>query len=382
MRGAILLLMVAACGDDGGNGGQDAAGGSVAAVAHALHGAAVPVNARLAAPIPAPATDGKWYVTPNKVKLTLERINFERMGGGMTVGADLTNCVVMFDKATPSLSNLLDCPFSIPPGTYLGMTLFVGGTYEVLIDDATNGFYTDPAAPSKLSTTAPSGGAQFITYTRPLGGGGAQQQFLAPVTVNEGDTLSLNIVLDAIHTVHVQVSGTSLSFVDPDQVPVNVFPTLQKPGVARYLTTANTADSYNDSLVLANIMRAYYGSDGQPLYAFPEQTAGMINQCSTPAPAYPTDPAMSTPLNDGSRLGGWLGRDSTQTTCWVVPNDKAVTTYRAYFTLGNATTVGDMATLSCQKTTSPTPPSSGSTYAAGCPPITPDATANLQLVAQ
>ena len=375
----MVGLVGAACGDDGG-------GGGVSGVAHAVHGASVSDVMMLLPQVPAPATDGTWYVTPDQAKVTIERINFEGADTTQSTGADLTNCVVTFDKSTPALMSLLDCPFSIPPGTYRAMTVFVNGTFEVLVNDAVNDIYTDPAATTKLSSTAPSGGATPVPYTRPLGATGIEQQFATPLTLAEGDTLSLAIVLDAIHTLHVDVtdSGASLAFINQDQIPVNIFPTLTTPGVARYLTTANTAESYNDSLVLANIVRVYYdaGSTGAALYAFTEQTAGTINGCSTPAPAYPVDPAMATPNGAGGKLGGWLGRDFTLTTCWVVPNMPDYSQYRAYFTLGDTANVGDTATLSCEQTTAPTPPSSGSTYSSGCPAITADATATLMLVAQ
>jgi hypothetical protein len=399
MVGRLIALGVAvlgACGDDGGgNQRNDAAvdsryfdapgSGGVSGVAHMLHGAMVPAAVNAIPPVPAPPSDGHWYVTPDEAKVTIERINFAGANGGNSSGADLTNCSLTFSKSTPSLSSLLDCPFEIAPGTYSGMTVHINGTFDVKVADATNGIYTDPASSTKLSTTAPAGGPAFVAYTRPLGGTGVEQAFATPLTVNEGDTISLAVVLDAIQTLRVTVSnsGSTLAFGDMNQIPVNIFPTLTTPGIARYLTTSGTAESYNDDSVLANIVRVYYAAGGgQPVYLFTEQTAGAINGCSTPAPAYPVDPAMSTPLTSGGKLGGWLGRDSTQTTCWAVPNDIAYATYRAYFTLGNAAAVGDTATLSCDATTAPTPPTSGSTYASGCPSITADATATLTLVAE
>ncbi len=394
-RRAVVLAgaLIAGCGDDGGGGGGGGpdSGGHVDApkangVAHVLHGAKVPSAVALLPPTPAPPSDGNWLVTPDRAKVTLERINFTAAAGAMGTGADLTSCSLMFDKTTASLATLLDCPFSIEPGTYTGMTVFVGGTFDVTVADAINGIYTDPGAASKLSATAPAGGPASIAYTRPLGGTGVEQQFATPLVVGPGDTVSLAIVLDAIQTLPVRVSGNgaTLAFGDMNQIPVNIFPTLSMPGVARYLTSAGTANSYNDSSVLANIVRVYdAGAGGQPLYLMTQQTAGMINsQCATPAPAYPVDPAMATPNNAGAKLGGWLGRDSTQTTCWVVPGDAAYTSYKAYFTLSNAMAVGDPATLACKPTTAPTPPTSGATYASGCPVLAPAASASLTLVAQ
>jgi len=384
MRARYLFLytVVVGCGGGGGGGGPDGrpdgSSALVSGTAHVVHGPSVPATFTLAAAPAAPLTDGKWYVTPDTVHVQLNRINFAAAAGGMGTGADLVDCGLTFDKSAPSLSSLLDCPFSIAPGTYTGMTLFVDGTFQLQLSDAVNGIYTDSTSASLLATTAPAAGTSLVEYARPLGASGVEQLFATPLVVGDGDSVSLAIVLDAIQTLHISVSnsGTTLALTDMDQFPVDVFPTLDAPGVARYLTTANTASSYNDSLVLANILRVYYaaGTNGQPTYAFPEQTAGMINGCALPAPAYPADHATSG-------LGGWLGRDAAGTTCWASSRDSWMS-YEAYFTLADVSSVGSSAALSCEHTTAPTPPSSGATYASGCPAITATATAQMMLVAQ
>ena len=392
-RGLLVVgCVIGACGGDDGGGGQhdsgvgsDAPKAAAHGVAHVLHGAKVPSPVALGL-LPATPSDGKWLVTPDTAKVTVLRINFAGAAGTNGTGADLTNCALTFNKTTASLATLLDCPFDVEPGTYTGMTVFVGGTFDVTVADAINGIYTDPQAASKLSATAPAGGPASIAYTRPLGMTGVEQAFATPLVVAAGDTVSLAIVLDAIQTLDVRVSGggTTLAFGDMNQIPVNIFPTLSTPGVARYLTSAGTAGSYNDSSVLANIVRVYYaGGGGQPLYLMTQQTAGQVNQqCATPSPAFPVDPATVMANPGGMKLGGWLGRDSTQTTCWAVPADPGYAAYKAYFTLSNAAGVGDTATVRCKATTAPTPPTPGPTYAAGCPALTPDATATLTLVAQ
>jgi len=392
----LALIVIAACGDDGGKadgqndaridspGSNNPDAAMTSGVAHVLHGPKVGNTFKKLGPVPAPATDGTWYVTPDQVKLKLLRINFAGANGANGTGADLTDCSLMFDKTTGSLASLLDCPFTLAPGTYAAMTVFVDGTFDVLINDATNGIYTDPASSSKLSATAPGGGAAFVQYVRPLGMSGIEQQFPTPITVTESDTISLAVVLDAIQTLPILVSssGSSLAFKDLHQFPVNVFPTLSTPGVVKYFTSANTAESYNDSSVLANIVRVYEASGGgQPVYLMFHQTASPIS-CATPAPAYPVDPAMSASTIAGSKLGGWLGRDSSETTCWVVPVDSTYAAYKAVFSLTNAVNVGDSATVACDATSTPTPPTSGSTYASGCPTFTPDASTTLQLVAK
>jgi hypothetical protein len=377
----LAVAAVSACGGCGGGddgGAVDAARSPDAAtasgVARLVHGAAPPATFAAIAPPPAPATDGRWYVTPDQVHLKLNRIRLDAATGG--TGGDLTDCGVTFDKTLPSLSALLDCPFPVDAGTYVSMTVFVDGTAQVLVNDPVNGIFTDPGSGTGLSGTEPAGGATFVDYVRPLGESGVQVLFPEPLVVDEGGAVALTIVLDGIQTLPITVSGggSSLQFGNLDYFPANVFPTLTAPGVARVYTSANTAESYNDDLVLANKLRVYGDADGQPIYAFTEQTATAINNCALPAPAYPSDPGGAPPV------GGWLGRDGAGTTCWASSRD-GWQTYDGYFTFSDVTTVGGSGLLSCQDTTNPTPPTSGSTYASGCPTITATATDSLMLVA-
>ncbi len=376
--GVVVGGLLAACGSGDDDGVHDAAGAADAArargVAHIVHGAAPPTTLRATGPARGAPTDGKWDVSPDQVRVTLTRIRLERADGGS--GGELTDCALSFDKASASLTNLLDCPFPVDPGTYLSMTVFVDGAFEVLISDPSNGIFTDASAPSGLSAAEPSGGATFVDYVRPLGEAGFQALFVEPLIVDAADDVELTVVLDAIQTIPMTVSngGNTLAFGNLDYAPANVFPTLTAPGVARVYTSANTAESYNDDVVLANKLRVYSSASGEPIYLFTEQTATAINTCALPAPAYPSAPGGTPPV------GGWLARDATGTTCWASSRDSWAT-YDGYFTFADVTTVGATGTLSCQDTTSPTPPASGSTYAAGCPAITASATATLMLVA-
>lgn len=382
---AVLVGGVSCTGgdkDDGGNVPR------IAGVASIVHGPSLPASFNVGAPSFAAPTDGQWYVSPDQVRVRVDRVNFAGHAGAPGDGADLVDCVLTFDRTTPSLSNLLDCPFEIAPGTYGGMTVFVNGEFEILVSDATNGIHTDPASATGLSATAPAGGAAFVPYSRPLGATGVEQQFPAPLVVGSGDTISLSVVMDAVQTVILDVSGggTVLAFNGSSWSPVNLFPTLGAPGVARYFTTAGTADSYNDSVVLANILRVYYaaGSNGQPVYSLNQQVANTINTCAANAftkAAHPADPATTVPNDAGAKIGGWLGRDPAGTTCWALPADPAYSAYEAYLTLSNVTVVGSSGVLSCVNTATPAPPTSGPTYASGCPAITADATATLTLVA-
>ncbi|HUS65157.1 MAG TPA: hypothetical protein VMZ28_11470 [Kofleriaceae bacterium] len=397
MVALLCSLGVAACGgggggdddgpgdhpDGGGGGDPDAGGGAgVTGVAHVVQGATPPPAFALTS---GASSDGKWYVSPDQIQVTLTRINFAGTTPENSTGADLTDCVVTYDRGNDTLDPLLDCPFSIPPGTYLGMNLFrADGPATILIDDAINGIYTDPGSPTKLSGTEPDGGAAPVEVSFGLGGG-AEQFFAEPLVVEEGDTVSLAVVVDAVQSATIEVSdgGDTLEF--NDYFPAYVLPTLGSAGTPQFYTSSGTADSYNDDLVLANILRVYYDANDSPVYSLFQQRAGAFGTCLDGVygiGAYPADPDEVTPLNDGSRAGGWLGKDDTDTLCWAYAADNTYETYNNYLTMDHVDTVGMTTTVSCEQTADPTPPTSGSTYASGCPAIAADTTVELTLTAQ
>jgi len=315
-------------------------------------------------------SSGNWYVSPDKIKIKLTRINFAGATQQDSTDADLVDCVVTYDRAAATLVPLLDCPFSIAPGTYTSMNLFVDPTAEVLISDATNGLYTDPSAPTKLSSTAPADGAAFVPVTATLGT--AFQQFFSTPLVVTDQPVSLSVVIDAVQTVQLTSSGGTAPMFGT-YFPAYVFPSIGGVGKPQYYTSSGTADTYDDSTVLANIIRVYYEPNGAPTYSLFQQRGMSLMGCADGAygiGAHAADNRTTPVNNDGSRPGGWLGLDSTNTMCWVYAGDQAFSTYSNYLTMGKVPNIGDSTTLRCAQTTSPTPPSSGSTYASGCPPMT------------
>ncbi len=338
--------------------------------AHLLQGATTPHSAAALRHSSAGLSSGNWYVSPDKIKIKLTRINFAGATQQDSTDADLVDCVVTYDRAAATLAPLLDCPFSIGPGTYTSMNLFVDPTSEVLISDATNGLYTDPSAPTKLSSTAPADGAAFVPVTATLGT--AFQQFFSTPLVVTDQPVSLSVVIDAVQTVQLTSSGgTPPTF--GTYFPAYVFPSIGGVGKPQYYTSSGTADTYDDSTVLANIIRVYYEPNGAPTYSLFQQRGMSLMGCADGAygiGAHAADNRTTPVNNDGSRPGGWLGLDSTNTMCWVYAGDQAFSTYSNYLTMGKVPNIGDSTTLRCAQTTSPTPPSSGSTYASGCPPMT------------
>src|SRR5207245_2307569 len=93
-----------------------------------------------------------------------------------------------------------------------GRSQGVRATFEVLLDDAANGFCTDPGSATGLSASAPAGGAQFASFVVPGPGGQgnvltAQTFFTSPLVVAAGGSVTLDIVEDMIHTVFANVTG-------------------------------------------------------------------------------------------------------------------------------------------------------------------------------
>src|SRR5216117_3203988 len=81
--------------------------------AHLLQGATTPHSAAALRHSSAGLSSGNWYVSPDKIKIKLTRINFAGATQQDSTDADLVDCVVTYDRAAATLAPLLDCPFSI-----------------------------------------------------------------------------------------------------------------------------------------------------------------------------------------------------------------------------------------------------------------------------
>lgn len=134
------------------------------------HGTAKMLNGASPGVAPTPAlaraagapSDGGWVLTPNAVSVPLEALMFEQ--GSTFYMEPLTDCTLAFDITQPGLAQSLACTFDLPPaGTYPTVSLQLGSSYQITIDDPVNNIYTDPSSPTLLSTTAPAGGAQPVT---------------------------------------------------------------------------------------------------------------------------------------------------------------------------------------------------------------------------
>ena len=381
----VLVASVLGAVSNGCAGGDGGSGdGNIAGVARVVQGATAPTALQITSAVSFLPTDGSWHVSPDQVRMRITRVNLEAATPETGTGSDFEDCVVTYDRSNTSGFSLLDCPFALAPGTYFSMNLFLDPTADILISDAVNGIFTDPGAPGGLSNTAPAGGADFVSVTSEFGWS-FLQYFSSPLVIGSEDSLSISLAVDAIQTTRVTVSNAGSTLEFSDYFPAVVFPSIGAAGSSQYYTSTGTADSYNDSLVLAQILRIYRGPgvDGQPVRASFDQRAGDLNTCTAGAynDVFPADPAQTTQLANGDRAGGWLGRDDANTLCWAMA-DNSYSTYISYMTMPQASTIGESMTVSCEPTTSPSPPVTGATYASGCPSLVGvPTTASLTLVA-
>ncbi|MBL0214372.1 MAG: hypothetical protein IPQ07_10845 [Myxococcales bacterium] len=168
-----LVATLTGChGDDGGStdasgGGDGPKPGSISGVAHVLHGASATFAFQALTPVPAVPANGMWWVSPNKVRVKIDQIGFNGANGTGT-GTVLMNCMVEYDRSTPALTNLLDCPFTLDlPVTTLDIGLQLNATFEILISDPVNGIFTDASVAGGLTTSPPAVGPPSSRSPRP-----------------------------------------------------------------------------------------------------------------------------------------------------------------------------------------------------------------------
>lgn len=347
-----------------------------ARVVHGPTGTAASPRAIVA---PAPA-DGRWVLTPDKAKLTFTKITLIDLDGESFVG-ELTDCSPVYERNAAALSSLLECPFQVPAGTYGSMRLSVSTTYEMVLDDGTNGFFTNG---SGVVTTSP-GTAQFSSFTVSGPGGSGNEldaatYFSAPLAIDEANPMQLEVVLDMIHMLAINVNGgTAVVDVSAPAVPAMIVPSVSGAGRAEFYSETNS--SANRMIGPLGDTGAWFGV--RAFYASPPQPSFIWHPVPGPSEAYNVDPAKAPPNGTPYKAGGYLGVDSTNTMCWAMPaQDYSYASYDRVCRMPLVTTIGGTAMLTCQMMASAPPPVSGDTYASGCPTITPTIMRQLTLIAR
>ncbi len=378
-----FVLVIATCGGFG-CGGDLTAGDAVPGRANLLHGpssiSAVPRRVG-----DAQIVDGKWQVSADRGEATLLGLGFFGEQPGTDQEVPLVDCTLTWTRSDPALQQLLSCPFAVPAGRYIGMSIGVKTTFRVLIDDAVNGLFTSGGG---LVATAPVGGASYVDYLVPGPGGSGDRldfhtYFAAPLEVVEGTTVDVQIVVDMTHTMQVDVGGGTAAFAADKRVPMFIYGSAGPIAkVAFYTdlgTASNTLETPNSS---SNTMRLFYSSANEPAFAWSGMATAGCQDGNQPSNAWNISASAAPVLDNGPVAGGNLARDPTGKICFALPSGDWSATAGSVIVMPEATTVGATSTVTCQ-TGKPIPaPTSGSNYAAGCPAIATDGSATLTLVAK
>lgn len=395
----VVLLSVGGCGSSSsGDNGDDSAGitgtvtSTITGTASFLNGptpagavASVSTSKRLALGKAAVTpSDGNWLLSPDQMILTLTAVNLLTSSGSSSGTLTNSTCTITYDRSQVGLAKLVDCPFTVESGTYTSINLSFNATYQVLINDATNGFYSTS---SGITTgEAPSGGAQNLTVTTTSSGStfGNTSYLASPLTVADGDTVTLSTVISGLQFFRVTVSsgvvtlGTSGSS-DPFR-PDMTASTTAPASLGFYVAPAiGTALSYNSTAAGVTgvvSVSVYYSSATTPTFL----VLGLDGTPSTCSPIGVSGAINGAP--NGNTLGGYLGLDASSVFGWATPTDNTWATYSAEFSMPQLTALNQTTQLKCRKiSTDPAP--SGNTYASGAPTIaTADYSTDMTLVAQ
>lgn len=370
---AALLVVAVGCGGDDDGGGDGDADGEAVGTARMLNGASPDGAQALRVGRAAAAADGNWQVSPDAVRAPLVGIRFE---GTPAVTVPVSDCVLEFDLLAPGLAESLTCPFTLPAGTYVGAGPVYGETFELRIDDDVNGMYTDPDATSMLSGTEPAGGAQLLTLPNPRAEGGVQVTlFPEPVVVEEGDEVSVSILLAALQSFQVSVTGDELALgVDGNGMPgfPDAVTSVGTPAAIAFHVNPVLATpySYNGMVVQQDglAISVLYTSDMTP--AFLGMSNGDLPGCGHIQ-------ALFLFPGDGN---GYLGLDADDVLGWAGTND-GVSAYSTVMSMPQATAQGAMTTFKCLETTTDPAPAGGS-FSSGAPDIpAPTAQETMTVVA-
>ncbi len=329
------------------------------------------------------SAEDTWHVSPSKMTVTIKAIKFLQEGDDADDSSDsipVTNCTATYDRASTSLIKLTDCAISVPTGTYVGVHIEYGTDYETVIDDPA-GFYTDPAAPYKISTTAPAGGAQPVTLTDSNSNGGFSQMstyFPTPLTVAEGTQPQVYVVFDPTHWLAVQLSGGQVAQVRTSGNPP-IVPSASGFSRASFYSDAGTTLAYSGGS--SHEFLIFYGDAETPV-SLNQPESKFICSESTSAP--------NVAFNyNGLDWGtfGMLGRDAASSLIsWALAgettkNNTAISGYRGVLSLQEKSTIGDISTVSFKCTTDVPLPASGRVYSTA-PTFTADDTFSVTLLAQ
>jgi hypothetical protein len=331
-----------------------------------------------------------WQVTPNTMVLTLNQLQFlSESGEGDTI--TLTNCSATFDKTKAGLAALSDCSFTVAPGTYYGIMLYVSPTISATINDTVNNFYTDGTG---IVTSAPGTvAASSFTYTSsgstPYGSSGftSLSVFATPLTVTAGSTPEITVVIDGVHAIKVSVDSGTATFVGDGNTVGHPDYVVSANGIGRVAYYIDSALTFADAMTYTGsaFAKIFYTGDGTPTNLFSLLGTTGDAACGSGTGQANNVSAANFALNTGAtvKYGGYLGRDSSASRLkWARASSTSWSSYISIVTLDEQTTLGASTAFKCDSiSTDPAP--TGDTFSGTISAISsPDATVGLKLVAK
>jgi hypothetical protein len=317
-----------------------------------------------------------WRLSPNQAKVTFNKITFFG-SDGQPHEQPLSGCTATYDRSKASGTSLLDCPVSIPTGTITRMMVYYSTSFDIDVSDTTHCIFTDRTKASGFSATPPSNPADafatFVATAQQNNNGDFVADILLPTpkTVASGDSPTLSIVTDMIHSMFATAStggnaGDVLTYDANDvHAPVNVFATFGTAGKAEFYTPTATAENHNfASSTSESAVRIFYYDDATPGFEMndfvPSCVTGNYPTQSTNANAATS----GTNSSDGYKSGGYLGIDGSNVLAWALPTDFTYASYRSLLTMARVSTLGGTTTLNCKflNGTAAPVPASGNVY--------------------
>ncbi|MBN2188251.1 MAG: hypothetical protein JW699_02265 [Chitinispirillaceae bacterium] len=334
--------------------------------------------------------NGHYALAPSKMTLTVTGIGFIPVGMTQYDGfemIDVSGCTATFDRDSGSLSLLRTSGFSMPVGTFCGVSIRIRQPFTMVINDTVAGIYSDPASSSGLTTTPPAGGGQPIqiqdqNYSASDGDAGPGRcvtYFDNPISIDENSTPQVYVVFDPTHWIQAQYNNGQFSApCMGGDVPIAL--SISRFGKAAYYSNIGTSLAYrmdNRSADSAMSLLFLYADSLTPISV----TWTVHDICAT------SDNSCRVAYNgNGWRAGLWgmLGLDTSHTLAWASPapggDNGTITAYIGVFRMPELSTVGQTTVLSYLCTSNIPQPVSGKNYSSGAPDFTPSGILTLTLL--
>jgi hypothetical protein len=259
------------------------------------------------------------------------------------------NCPVTWDRTMPGLTELGDCTFDVPPGTYDRINVNFSTSITTLIED--DGFYSTATG---VQTTAPTGGAVPYAWTIGTGFNNIVEPLGTTLTVAANDTVDLSIVLSGLQSFRATVNNGAVT---PDPMRPDLVATAGTlAGINYYVSQAlGTAASF----CAGGCTAPPTGITAVSVYYPAATTVTMVglglngtpNNCGPIMPSFIDDPKAYIGLDSSGNIGVALSGDN-------------YSSYSALLTMRQTTNT----TLYCQNSTTDPMPAGGS-FASGAPTI-------------